>query len=364
MKTHTRSHPARRALIGVLCCALLSSPLLGCDDEKAPQTNNSNNTSDATSDTRGTEDQGADFVETTGCGIDAIFKGLEPTCANCHRAGKSPYFSSPTAFYNLLVDNPAWVTPGDPDSSELIALLEGTASGQYAQMPPGVQTFADMEAAGQTQATVAQVRAFITDLDGCQAALEPAPERVQVQRKSAAQIHRTLKQHLGLEDTDVQPYNTRVSDRRYPIWNPDYVKRIVAGVNVNPFATSAARRWYALGGESYMMNIEGNRSFSPTFGQAITQVAQAWCRVGVEKPDNGALFRHVDASNLEGATPEQIDDNLRYLMLRFWGHAATDDEVSSLRADVYDVYASRSDVPTAWVAVCATLIRDPMWIVY
>lgn len=305
-----------------------------------------------------------DMPSPTGCGIQEMYQALEPTCANCHRAGKTPYFSSATAFYNLLVSDPAWVTPGDPQNSGLIALLEARAPGQYAQMPLGSQTFADLEAAGQTQTTIAEVRTFVEDLEGCQAIVPDAAPQVLVQRKSAAQIHRTLKQHLGLVDEDIQPYNSNVSEARYPIWNPDYVERVVSGVNVNPFGTSAARRWHALGGESYLRNIRANRALSPTFGQTMVQVSQAWCRRAVEKSGNTAIFRDVDPSNLSGATDAQIDANLRYLMLRFWGHVATDPEVQGLRTSVYDVYAGRVDAPTAWIAVCATLIRDPMWLVY
>lgn len=373
MKTHASNNSMPRALSLTLHCIHLSLVLMlgavmGCDAKLSSQEKQdapTDSSKDLTSGEDSSTDSDSDLSDPAGCGIDAVFKGLEPTCANCHRAGKTPYFSSTTAFYNLLVSNPSWVKPGDPDGSELIALLEGRASGQYAQMPPGLKGFAEMEALGQTQTTVAKVRAFVQDLKGCEATVQPAPERPQVQRKSAAQIHRTLKQHLGLDDDDIQPYNSQVVDGRYPVWNPDDVKRIVSGVNVDPFGTSAARRWYALGGESYMKNIAGNRSFSPTFGQATTQVAQAWCRIGVKKSNNEALFRNIDASNVEGATSDQIDANLRYLMLRFWGHAATDDEVSSLRADVYDVYAGREGgASNAWVAVCATLIRDPMWMVY
>ncbi len=310
------------------------------------------------------EDMSADMSAPTGCGVQEMYAALEPTCANCHRAGKTPYFSSATAFYNLLVSDPTWVTPGDPDGSGLIAILEGRASGQYPQMPLGTRTYADLEAAGEVSATIAEVRAFVSNLEGCQAIIpEPAP-RVQVQRKSAAQIHRTLKQHLGLVDEDIVRYESNVSEERYPIWSPDNTNRIVSGVNVNPFGTSAARRWHALGGESYLRNIRANRALSPTFGQTITQVSQAWCRIAVEKQANTALFRHVDPSSLGGATPAQVRDNVRYLMLRFWGHAATQDVVDALATEIYDIYAARVDPATAWVAVCATLIRDPMWLVY
>jgi hypothetical protein len=43
---------------------------------------------------------------------------------------------------------------------------------------------------------------------------------------------------------------------------------------------------------------------------------------------------------------------------------ATDEEVSALKTNVYDTYAAEQNPRTAWVAVCAALVRDPMWISY
>lgn len=301
----------------------------------------------------------------SGCGIQTMFEKLAPTCGNCHRSGNSPYFASSVSFYNLLINDPAWVTPGDPDASALIALLKGSAPGQYAQMPLGEQSFEQLAQAGQTKASLEEVRQFITDLKGCQPAASPVTDQPYVQRKSAQQIHLTLKQHLGLVDDDIIAYTSggEGNEERYPIWSPDKVKRLTNGVNINAATLGAARRWHALGGESYLQGIKASRALSPTFGQTITQVAQAWCRIAVTKPDNHALFKHVSQAELANAPEAQIKANLGYLMLRFWGHVATAQEVDDLFNEVYTVYAQDSP-QTGWTATCATLIRDPLWLVY
>ena len=301
-----------------------------------------------------------------GCGVQEMFESLEPDCVSCHRQGNTPYFASGTSFYNLLVLDPKWVTPGDPDASGLVAILEGRASEPYPQMPVGGKPFAELETEGATSASMQQVRDFITQLDGCRASEQPARETVSVQRKSAHQIHLALKHHIGLDDEDIVPRNSSGggSEERYPIWSPDNVLRITNNVNLNVATTGSTRRWYALGGESYLGGVKANRALSPTFGQTMIQVSQAWCRVGVEKSSNAALFRHVDQGALGAASEAEIKDNIRYLMLRFWGHDASAEEVDAMHDDIYATYAASEDPETAWVAVCASLIRDPMWLVY
>lgn len=300
----------------------------------------------------------------SGCGIQPMFEKLAPTCGNCHRSGNSPYFASSVSFYNLLISDPAWVIPGDPDASELVAILKGTASGQYAQMPLGEQNFEQLAQAGQTQASLDDVRQFIIELKSCQPQATPTTEQPYVQRKSAQQIHRALKQHLGLVDDDIVRYGSggNGNEERFPIWSPDNVKRLTSGDNIEANTIGAAQRWYSIGGESYLQGIKASRSLSPTFGQTITQVSQAWCRIAVTKPENHALFKHVPQGSTD-ATEAQIKANIRYLMLRFWGHVATTQEVDDHFTQVYSVYAQDSPV-TGWIASCASLIRDPLWLVY
>ena len=309
------------------------------------------------------EDPIDDGTGPTGCGLEELFSDLQADCVSCHRSGNTPFFGTRTAFYNLLVSNPRWVTPGQPDSSGLVAILEGRGDEPYRQMPVGGLPFRELDAAGETRATMDQVRNFIAGLSSCEVARPAAPPVTHVQRKSAEQIYNSLRTHIGLEDEDIVSRTGAVSEERFPIWNPDDVRRVTDAVNFDVSGSGATRRWLALGGQFYLRGTRPNRTLSPSFGQTIVQVSQAWCRIGVEKPDNTALFRHVAQSNLEAASDADVKENIRYLMLRFWGHVATDEEVEKLFDDIYTAYVS-VDHDTAWVAVCSTLVRDPMWIAY
>jgi len=300
------------------------------------------------------------------CGVTALYEGLEPTCGACHRVGNSPYFTSPESFYSLLVSDPEWVTPGDPSSSGLIALLEGRATGAYAQMPLGTETFVELEAAGKTSVSMEQVTTFIEELEGCQRPPTEDADIPAVERKNARQIVNTLYQHLGITSEDVVRFGSgrNWGQNRYPMYNPDDVKPVTNDPHISPPSQGPGLRWFAMGGGSQLYGTRPNKRFSPTFGQNLIQLSQAWCGFAVDKEDNDALFKHVTRGALADATDAQIEDNLRYLMLRFWGHVATDEEVSALKTNVYDTYAAEQNPRTAWVAVCAALVRDPMWISY
>ena len=67
---------------------------------------------------------------------DFIRLKLAPNCAGCHGEGTSaPYFASAESFEGLIVQNPRFVVPGDPDNSEFVRLLEGNGTGAFTQMP-------------------------------------------------------------------------------------------------------------------------------------------------------------------------------------------------------------------------------------
>ncbi len=305
------------------------------------------------------------------CGVTAMYNKLEPTCATCHRGGNTPYFASADAFYNLIVTSPLWVTPGDPQNSPLIALLKGEATGTYTQMPLGADTFEDLENQGNTDTTIEEISTFITELDGCNRTQPDATVNAPIERKRARQIVNTLYQHLGLTKDDVLAFtkSRNYNDSVYPIYNPDDVKPVTNDPHISPHTQSPGIRWYAIGGGSRLYGTKSNTIFSPTFGQAITQVSQAWCGFSIKKDGNLALFKHVSKDSLLSSTDAQIRDNIKYLMLRFWGHVATDEEIDAMKTNVFDSYISpdestEAEHRTAWTAVCATLIRDPMWLSY
>ena len=95
-----------------------------------------------------------------------VFTRLQPSCDPCHTAGaeaRVAYLASEMAFVDLVVNNSAFVSPGNPDDSLLVQLLEGTAEGNFTQMPLA-DAFINLEAAGETQITMAEIRLWISEL--------------------------------------------------------------------------------------------------------------------------------------------------------------------------------------------------------
>ena len=98
-----------------------------------------------------------------------VFAGLGPSCGPCHHPGAAAhtaYFVSEMTFTELVVDDPALVTPGDPDSSLLIQLLDGTAEGVFSQMPLQGDPFTARSARGETAITTEAIRWWITSMGG------------------------------------------------------------------------------------------------------------------------------------------------------------------------------------------------------
>lgn len=141
----------------------------------------------------------------------SIFERLKPSCQACHLQGSSqPMFASLEAFENLLVYNIHFVVPRDPDASELIALLEGRGTRQFEQMPVGEKSFGELEAEGNTEITIEEVREFIRQLEPRQGGDGGNAQAALMRRLSARQIQRALQTQLGLTNDDLTPvFRTR-----------------------------------------------------------------------------------------------------------------------------------------------------------
>ena len=97
--------------------------------------------------------------------------GLAMSCGVCH--GGCPYclndwFSSSELFQEHLIQNPDLITPGNADSSELIALLRAESTGLWGQMPPtyygdGASYRLRVER-GEATLTIAEVSAWINEM--------------------------------------------------------------------------------------------------------------------------------------------------------------------------------------------------------
>jgi chitodextrinase len=95
-----------------------------------------------------------------------VYAGLRPSCGPCHHPGAPPdtaYFDSEMTFRELVADNRDLVTPGDPDGSLLVQLLEGDGPGDLTQMPPAGDPFATAAEAGNTEITMWGIRQWIVE---------------------------------------------------------------------------------------------------------------------------------------------------------------------------------------------------------
>jgi len=322
---------------------------------------------------QGTNPAGGSVARLT---TDDVFRGLTPSCEGCHGAGASiPSFSSLAAFENLIVYDSSMVAVGSPDTSELVRLLE-RPSGAGRTMPPNVG-FADLAARGQTRITMAQIRDWISGLrPRSGGGTTAARDAVTLRRKTAEQAIETLMDQLGLADGDFlraaggtpnEPYFRVLDVENYPVRSPDstgiltdYTEKTVAG-----------QLFLSLGGPNLLNNRKRTKVIGPAFLQIWIPLSQAWCRTAVEKPNNSAFFRNasLDDSSDSTAGLQRIRNNIAYLHLRMLGESATNADVDDLLNGIFLHYlqdgsspAERNKVP--WIAVCAALAQDPLWLTY
>jgi hypothetical protein len=307
---------------------------------------------------------------------DQVFRGLTASCEGCHGAGTTiPCFSSLAAFENLIVYNPSLVTIGSPDASELVRLLEQpSATGRT--MPPNIG-FSELAARGQTRITMAQVRRWISELQPRSGGgTTAARDAVTLRRKTAEQAVETLKDQLGLTEGDFlasaggtpnEPYFRVLDVENYPVRSPDST-----GIITDYYSQTVARQLFlSLGGPNLLNNRKRTKVLGPAFLQIWIPLSQAWCRTAVDKPNNSALFREASLGDSPDSTAglQRIRNNIAYLHLRMLGEAPTDADVDDLLNGIFLHYlrpgggtADRNKV--AWIAVCAALAQDPLWLTY
>lgn len=288
-----------------------------------------------------------------------VFTRLTPTCAGCHSLDQRPYFASLEAFENLIAYDPRWVTPGVPAQSELLRLLEGTGAGMK-QMPPLPSApFAQLDAERKTQITMAELRTWIEQLTARQTPPTP-PDFPIVRRKTAEMVEATLKQQLGLADADF--YDTTSWD---PLHSDSYAVR---SPDATPYANAfeqGGTLFMAMGGPHRLEGKVRNDQPSNSFLQALVPISQAWCRTAFQKTDNTAVWIAAtpsDASTTAGGATA-IRANIAALYLKMLGQEPAAGEVDDLYQSVFLPYELNGNV-TAWTAVCAALVRDPLWILY
>jgi hypothetical protein len=120
----------------------------------------------------------------------------------------------------------------------------------------------------------------------------------------------------------------------------------------------------AMGGPYRLDGKLRNDELSLGFAQALTHISQAWCRTSLAKNKTPLLSRATltdKSTSKDGA--ERIRANIGDLYLRMLGQDAPAGEVDDLFSNVFVPYESKG-AATAWTAVCAALVRDPLWMLY
>ncbi len=294
-----------------------------------------------------------------------IFDGLAPTCEGCHASGSRGYFASIEAFESLVVYEPKLVVPGSPDGSELVRVLEGNGTRAFEQMPIAGPNFAELAADGQTTITMAEIRAWVTTLEA--RAIDPLPalEARRVTRIGADDVVRALYQQLGLSDEDffipgsnysIVHKSTGQSDEKYPISSPD--------TDPAPIEDLPVERFASLGGGSAALQLKADGTVAPSFVGTLSQVAQRWCAIAIDKPNNAALLPAGTSATTGSADADAVKTVLRHWFLHFHAVVASDLEVDGLFESVFLPLEADTDARTAYVGTCSYFIRHPHWVFY
>lgn len=284
-----------------------------------------------------------------------VYTRLKVTCGGCHVLTERPYFASLEAFEGSIAYDLRWVVAGSPGTSALLNLLDGTRA---VRMPPAPQaTFSVLTSQGQTQVSMAQLEEWIKNLPP-----RPPPPALNVavvRRKTAEQVVASLYDQLGLVDADLYTagYLPKANDS-YAVRSPDAVPY------ADPF-DQGGTLFMAMGGPWRLEGKLRNDAPSQGFVQALTHVSQAWCRTAFSKPSNAAVLSKatLSDSSATAAGTANIRANIGELYLRMLGEDAVPSEVDDLFDNVFKPYESKGAV-VAWTAVCAALVRDPLWMLY
>lgn len=293
---------------------------------------------------------------------DVVRLGLERTCAGCHTTGEYGYFASAVAFESLLVRNPRLVVPGDPDGSVLVQLLEGSRTGSsLTQMPLSGDAFSVLDARGETDISMTDIRTWITELTAPGISVTPDADAATVQRLSATHFELGLRDLLGLTHEDF--FSDHVADTgamRVIVRDPDSfavrsLDRVAQAEGIN--------RYEALGGGSAVRQRVEDRTPSTTFVQALVPLSQSWCGRAVRKAGNTALFT-VATPMTASTDTEDLRAQIGDWHLLFLAEPASAEDIESIIESVFVPIESESDAATAWTGTCAYFVRHPLFVLY
>jgi len=287
-----------------------------------------------------------------------VYTRLRPTCAACHAAGANlPFFDSLGAFQSLLVADPRFVVPGEPDQSSLVNLLMGNNVGTWRQMPLGPSSFLQLEMAGQTGITVVEIRAWIEGLlPTMMGDPTPDPAATTMRRMTVEQIVASLYQELGIDEM----YDIRSGPDDRGSRNQSFDVRS-RHEPLRQWSNAPYDRFEKLGGPNWFTGRRRSQELTPAFLQYFTQLTQTWCHISIGKSVS-PLFVNVGRDSPSSTHEADIRMNIRTMHLRLLGDPATDEDVNAL----YSIFTGMEPGGTrrAWLGVCSALLRDPRWVLY
>jgi hypothetical protein len=136
----------------------------------------------------------------------------------------------------------------------------------------------------------------------------------------------------------------------------------------------------ALGEADFITTVEDDLDSSPLYLKFMDDAARASCNSAISSdnaesaPNRRSLIRHVSFGQTVETHPEEVDANLRDLLLRFHGRRvpAGSPELEPIRALFSETFAGareagRSQIAAtqdAWRAVCVTLLTAPEFHLY
>ncbi|HEY0880890.1 MAG TPA: hypothetical protein VGD87_05140 [Archangium sp.] len=290
-----------------------------------------------------------------------IMRGLAPHCEGCHVSGTRAFFASVSSFQNLVVSDARLITPGKPEESEFVKLLEGTGTGAFTRMPIGTKTYADLVADGAATLTVDEVKDWVRGLAVQARNAKPNPAAPRITRVKAEQVQKALYQQLGLAHADffIDAADFGI-DKAQPI-NDDLYAFQPTDAYLTPRTNDPRERFHGLGGGSVVTQQRADPSTSPTFVLTLTQVSQRWCRIAYRAQNNEALF---PAGTTKATDEANVKATIARWFLHFHGTRATPADVDAMYSKVWLPLDGPTNAETGFVGLCSAFIRHPDWIFY
>ena len=125
---------------------------------------------------------------------------------------------------------------------------------------------------------------------------------------------------------------------------------------------ASIERWYALGGAGYGAAGVGKRELDREYAHTYVQITQAWCRIAVNDPNNSSVRGQATLSDALPGGQAAIRAGITSFSLAALGEVPTPGQLDDLE-DLFAVYQPESTV-AAWTAVCAAILRDPLFMTY